>query len=54
MPSLTAFTVCLSMSSRETQGTPISYVTSGSNNGNELVIEIREGYFNLLIDDEGR
>jgi len=49
MRSLKAFTVCLWMSSSDTQGTPFSYATSGSNHGNELLIDFH-GRFRLSID----
>ena len=50
MSRLTAFTVCLWMSSTNTQGTPFSYAVSDEDNGNELVIDYNR-YFRLLIDN---
>ncbi len=44
--SLTAFTVCLWMSSSNTRGTPFSYAVSGTDN--ELLIEYNR-YFHFLI-----
>ena len=47
--SLTAFTVCLWMSSNNTRGTPFSYaVGEGNNDDNELLIEYN-GSFEFLI-----
>ena len=46
MRSLTAFTVCLWMSSSNTKGTLVSYAVSSSDN--ELIIEY-DRYFDLLI-----
>ena len=46
MRSLTAFTVCLWMSSSDTQGTLVSYAVSSSDN--ELLIEY-DRYFHFLI-----
>ncbi|XP_078353573.1 uncharacterized protein LOC144638230 [Oculina patagonica] len=46
MNSLTAFTVCLWMSSTSTQGTLLSYAVSGQDN--ELIIEYNR-YFDFLI-----
>ncbi len=43
---LTAFTVCLWMSSSDTRGTPFSYAVSGTDN--ELLIEYNR-YFHYLI-----
>ncbi|XP_020606897.1 neuronal pentraxin-1-like [Orbicella faveolata] len=51
MRSLKAFTVCLWMSSSDTQGTPFSYATSVSDLGNELLIEFHE-HFSLVIDGQ--
>lgn len=48
MRSLTAFTVCLWMSSTNTRGTPFSYAVSGEGNDNELLIEYN-GSFDMLI-----
>jgi len=49
MRSLTAFTVCLWMSSSSTQGTLVSYaVGEGNGNDNELIIEYNR-YFDFLI-----
>ena len=49
MRSLTAFTVCLWMSSSNTRGTLVSYaVGEGNNNDNELLIEYNR-YFDFLI-----
>ena len=53
MRSLKAFTVCLWMSSSDTQGTPFNYATTVSDSGNELVIEFRE-HFSLVIDGQHR
>ncbi|XP_078357316.1 neuronal pentraxin-2-like [Oculina patagonica] len=50
MKSLTAFTVCLWMSSSNTKGTPFSYAVSGEGNDNEVVIDY-DRYFRLLIDN---
>ena len=44
--SLTAFTVCLWMSSSNTEGTLVSYAVSGTDN--EILIEY-DRYFDLLI-----
>ena len=46
MRSLSAFTVCLWMSSSNTQGTLVSYAVSNSDN--ELIIEYNR-YFDFLI-----
>ena len=46
MRSLAAFTVCLWMSSSNTQGTLVSYAVSNSDN--ELIVEF-DGNFDFLI-----
>lgn len=46
MRSLTAFTACFWMNSSSTQGTPLSYAVSNSDN--ELLIEYN-GNFDFLI-----
>ena len=46
MRSLTAFTVCLWMSSSNAKGTLVSYAVS--NNDNELIIEY-DRYFDFVI-----
>lgn len=51
MRSLTAFTVCLWMSSSDSQGSPFSYAVSGQNN--ELLIYYNK-YFELNIGGESR
>ena len=51
MRSLTAFTVCLWMSSRNTKGTLFSYAVS--NNDNELIIEY-DRYFDFVIGNKRR
>ena len=53
MPSLTAFTVCLWMSSSNGQGTLFSYAVSGEGRDNELLIEYNR-YLRLLIDNVER
>ena len=53
MHSLTDFTVCLWMSSSNTQGTLLSYAVSDSVYGNELVIDYNR-YFRLIIDNTNR
>ena len=51
MRSMTAFTVCLWMSSRNTKGTLVSYAVSDYDN--ELIIEY-DRYFDFVIDDTKR
>lgn len=51
--SLTVFTVCLWMSSSNSQGTLFSYAVSGEGRDNELVIDYNR-YLRLLIDNEVR
>lgn len=51
MRSLTAFTVCLWMSSTNARGTPFSYAVSG--NDNELLVEYN-GSFDILIEGTRR
>ena len=51
MRSLTAFTVCLWMSSSNTKGTLVSYAVS--NNDNELIIEY-DRYFDFVIGNKKR
>ena len=51
MRSLTAFTVCLWMSSRNRRGTLVSYAVSGQYN--ELIIEY-DGSFDMLINGKRR
>ena len=51
MRSLSDFTVCLWMSSSETQGSPLSYAVSGQDN--ELLIFFNK-YFELDIGGESR
>ena len=53
MRSLTDFTVCLWMSSSNTQGTLLSYAVSGQGNDNELVIDY-DRYLRLIIDNTNR
>ena len=53
MRSLTAFTVCLWMSSGNRKGTLFSYAVSGQGNDNELVIDYN-GNLRLLIDNTNR
>ena len=48
---MTAFTVCLWMSSRNTKGTLVSYAVSDYDN--ELIIEY-DRYFDFVIDDTKR
>ena len=49
--SLTAFTVCLWMSSSNTEGTLFSYAVSGQSRDNELVIYYNRNFM-LTIDNE--
>ena len=51
MRSLTAFTVCMWMSSSDTEGSPFSYAVSSEDN--ELLIYY-ERYFQLFIGGEKR
>ena len=51
MRSLTAFTVCLWMSSGNRKGTLVSYAVSGQDN--EMIIEY-DGSFDILIDGKRR
>ena len=51
MRSLTAFTVCMWMSSSDNEGSPFSYAVSSQDN--ELLIYY-EGSFQLFIDGEER
>ena len=51
MRSMTAFTVCLWMSSRNTKGTLVSYAVSDYDN--ELIIEY-DRYFDFVIDNTRR
>ena len=51
MRGLTAFTVCLWMSSSNARGTPLSYAVSRQDN--ELVIDYNR-YFRITIDNSNR
>ena len=43
MPTLTAFTVCFWMKSKNSQGTPFSYAADGQDN--ELLIEYERSFY---------